>query len=201
MDHLELIVEALVALIPLTFLLYVIFASWETFLSTSEYYKIAMENAPIVLSVIDAAGCFILSEGQSLKVLEQKTEQKIGKSIFTLYQDNPPLLADIRRSLAGETLTVQHDIGPLTFEIHLLPIQNAKKQTIRVITVATEVTKRVRAERALRHQACYDSITDLATPTFLYERIAQELQSEEQKDLALLMRYLDHFRGSYDTFG
>ena len=166
-----------------------------------EYYRTAMKNAPIILSVFDDNGNFIFSEGRNLKALEQGDKNRIGRSVFNLYRDYPAILADTRRALAGEAFFSQQDIGSLTFETQWIPMYDAKEQVIGVITVALDVTERVRMNRVLRHQACYDLVTDLPNQVLLRERVAQELQTQERTNLALILLDLDHFQEVNDTFG
>jgi diguanylate cyclase (GGDEF)-like protein len=216
--HLELIAEALSGLLLSALLLHLMvtlrqhspqfhkksspLALNEEFPGTNEeYYRTAMKNAPIILSVIDAKGNFIFSEGRGISMLAQGAGDRIGRSVFELYQDCPDLLSVVKRALAGEVITTQQDAGPCTFESQLFPMYNAKEMVIGVIIVAIDVTERVRVERALRHQACYDFVTDLPNQILLHERVTQELQVKERTNLALLLLDLDHFQEVNDTFG
>lgn len=210
--HLEFIIEALSGLILSALLLHLIVTlRWHSprfykksitlALKNEKYYRTAMKNAPIILSVIDAKGIFIFSEGRSIETLSQDADDRIGRSVFNIYKDYPALLSAIRRALAGEALTIQQDIGPYTFDAQLTPMYDAKEQVIGVIVVALDVTERVRIERALRHQACYDFVTGLPNQILLRERVTQELQTQERTNLALLLLDLDHFQEVNDTFG
>ncbi|HEY5003068.1 MAG TPA: EAL domain-containing protein, partial [Ktedonobacteraceae bacterium] len=125
----------------------------------------------------------------------------MGRSIFDLYQGYPAILSDTRRALAGEAFTTQQDIGPHTFETQWIPMYDAKEQVTGVITVALDVTERVRVERTLRHQACYDLVTDLPNQVLLRERVTRELQTQGRTNLALLLLDLDRFQEVNDTFG
>jgi diguanylate cyclase (GGDEF)-like protein/PAS domain S-box-containing protein len=216
--HLELIAEALLGLILSAVLLHLIvtlrqhsphFRKTRSPLALNEvssgtrdkYYRTAMKNAPIVLSVIDANGIFIFLEGRDLKTLGQGDKNRIGSSIFDLYQCYPAILLDIRRALAGEAFFTQHDIGPRTFETQWTPMYDAKEQVTGVMIVALDVTERVGVERELRHQARYDLVTDLPNQILLRERVMQALQTKEHTNLAFLLLDLDHFQEINDTFG
>ncbi|MBA2393282.1 MAG: EAL domain-containing protein [Ktedonobacteraceae bacterium] len=210
--HLEFIIEALSGLILSALLLHLIVTlRWHSprfykksitlAMKNEKYYRTAMKNAPIILSVIDAKGIFIFSEGRGIKTLSQDADDRIGRSIFNVYKDYPGLLSATRRALAGETLTIQQDIGPYTFDAQMTPMYDAKEQVIGVIFVALDVTERVRVEQALRHQACYDFVTGLPNQILLRERVTQELQTQERTNLALLLLDLDHFQEVNDTFG
>ncbi len=216
--HVELIAEALSGLILFALLLHLMVALRQhsphfrnnrssralnavSLSIREEYYRTAMKNAPIILSVIDDHGNFIFSEGRNLKALGQGDKNRIGRSIFNLYQDYPGIISDTRRALAGEAFFSQYDIGSLTFETQWIPMYDAKEQVIGVITVALDVTERMRMEQALRHRACYDLVTDLPNQALLHERVAQELQVQERTNLALILLDLDHFQEVNDTFG
>jgi diguanylate cyclase (GGDEF)-like protein len=216
--HIELIAEALLGLLLSALLLHLAFTLRQhssRFRKNSsslvlhevssgineKYYQTVLANAPIVLSVIDASGHFIFSEGRDIKALEQGDTNRIGRSIFDIYQGYPAILSDTRRALAGEAFITQQDIGTHTFETQWTPMYDAKEQVIGVITVALDVTERVDMERVLRHQACYDLVTDLPNQLLLCERVTQELQTNERTNLALLLLDLDRFQEVNDTFG
>src|SRR5688572_1784881 len=134
-----------------------------------ERLEAVVSGAPIVLFAVDQDGIYTVSEGAGLEALGRKPGQVVGQSIFDVYRDSPALCNSIRRGLAGETLTVTVDIGPLTFQANLGPLRGADGSTQGVIGVATDITERRRAERALqateeklRHAQRLEAIGSLA---------------------------------------
>jgi diguanylate cyclase len=165
-------------------------------------YRAIMENIPIILTIIDAHGNFVFSDGHGLVNLEQVyADDRIGHSVFELYHDKPEIVADAKRALAGETFMTQNDAGDRSFESHMTPIRDARGQITGIISLSIDITERVRAERALRYQACYDPVTGLPNQNLLRERFVQALQAAGPSQMALIVMDLNRFREINDTFG
>ncbi|MEX2214382.1 MAG: PAS domain-containing protein [Phycisphaeraceae bacterium] len=112
--------------------------------------RTVVSNAPIILFSLDAKGDVTLSEGKALEALGFKPGQLVGKSVFELYQDQPDILKAVRRGLAGETFTDHAQVGEAWLETRFTPMIDSSGHVIGCIGVATDVSDRVRAERALR---------------------------------------------------
>lgn len=106
-----------------------------------------ISNAPIVFFALDAEGRFTLSEGKGLEQLNLKAGQVVGHSVFDLY---PEFAGDVRRALAGETVTSVVEEDGLVWETTFTPIHDADGVVQGVSGVATDLTERIRAERAMQ---------------------------------------------------
>jgi PAS domain S-box-containing protein len=115
-----------------------------------ERLEAVVSGAPIVLFAVDRDGIFTLSEGSGLDVLGLRPGQVVGEAVYDLYRDHPALCDCIRRALAGETLSESIDVGDLSFDTSYGPLRGADGSIEGVIGVATNVTERRRAERALQ---------------------------------------------------
>jgi diguanylate cyclase (GGDEF)-like protein/PAS domain S-box-containing protein len=74
---------------------------------------------------------------------------------------------------------------------------------VRVTGTCMDVTERIEAEEALRHQALHDKLTDLPNRTLLQDRVSQEILASHRHGtpLTLLLVDLDRFKEINDTFG
>ncbi|HEV8128646.1 MAG TPA: PAS domain-containing protein, partial [Candidatus Eisenbacteria bacterium] len=115
-----------------------------------ERLEAVISGAPIVLFAVDKDGIITVSEGKGLEALGRSPGQTVGLSIFELYRDVPAALEAIRRVLAGETVTEELQIGDLYFECSCGPVRGEDGSIQGAIGVATNVTERRRAERALQ---------------------------------------------------
>ncbi len=172
---------------------------------SEERYRMVISNAPVVLFAIEANGMVTLSEGLGLKAMGRKQGQIVGQSIFDVYRDFPAILATARRALAGESLTVNNQIGDLTFETHYAPFFDEREEhrCTGVIGVAIDITERVRAEASLRRQAWYDYVTGLPNRLQLEMHLEQALQAHtpEQGCLTVLLLDIARFKEVNDNFG
>jgi PAS domain S-box-containing protein len=106
----------------------------------------ALQHAPIVLFATDAEGMVTVSEGAALKAMGFKSGELVGRSIFDLYGDNPVVLENHRRAMAGETFTQIADLGEVVLETWLSPMRGSASQIGGVIGVSTDITERRRME-------------------------------------------------------
>ena len=113
---------------------------------SEERLRTVVSNAPVVLFSLDREGIVTLSTGRGLEVLGLKPNEDVGKSAFELYADNPPILDDVRRALAGEVFIEYREVSGLIFEIGYAPIRDRSGEVVGVTGVATDVTERRKAE-------------------------------------------------------
>lgn len=112
--------------------------------------RLTVNNAPVILFAIDAAGVFTLSEGKGLQVLGVRPGELVGASAFEVYADVPLALASLRRALRGETVTAVIESRGLAFEALYAPICADNGTVVGVTGIAFDVTERRQAEAALR---------------------------------------------------
>jgi PAS domain S-box-containing protein len=106
-----------------------------------------VSNAPIIFFALNADGIFTLSEGKGLETLGLEPGQLVGHSALDLY---PEARDQIRRALSGESFTATMTGGEFVWETTYTPMIGPDGATLGAIGVATDVTERARALRALR---------------------------------------------------
>ena len=107
-------------------------------------------NLPVVLFSIDRDGTFTFSEGQGLVPLGIRENDSVGRSIFEVYRNIPPLLAAVRRTLTGAQETVLIEIAGHSFQAQLAPLLDDHGAVIGAIGLSTDVSDRVREAARLR---------------------------------------------------
>jgi len=126
-----------------------------------ERLRAVVGHAPIVLFALDRHGTVTLSSGRGLAALRRSPgETPVGHSIFEVYRDAPTVLDHVRRALDGETFSTRTVINDATYETHYLPLHAADGTPTGVLGVGTDITARVRAERALRRWEARLSATE-----------------------------------------
>lgn len=87
----------------------------------------------------------------------------VGLSAFESYKDDPKVLENMRRALAGEEIhdTLQLDgiCGRLFFDTRYSPLLNETGAVAGVVGVATDITEQKRLEEELAHRANHDPLT------------------------------------------
>ena len=116
-----------------------------------------VNRAPIVLFALDHQGNYTLSEGRGLESLGIAPGEVVGRNALQLYGQLTVKTSDgqtttyeqlVDRVMAGEVITGITEIYNAFFETHYLPERDAGGEVIGLIGVATEITRRVLAERA-----------------------------------------------------
>ncbi|MEE8385598.1 MAG: PAS domain S-box protein, partial [Dehalococcoidia bacterium] len=126
---------------------------------SEDLLKTVVSNVSVVLFALDREGVFTLSEGKGLETLGLRPGGVVGRSVFDVYRNAPPILDNFRRALAGEALVKTVQAGGLTFQTHFTPVWDAAGGLTGVIGVSVDITERKQAEEALREQARRDSLT------------------------------------------
>lgn len=128
-----------------------------------EQLQTVLHHAPIALFVLDRVGTITLSEGRGLAVLRRRRgETTVGRSIFDVYHEEPMILRDLHRALAGEAFVTRTVVGDVTYETHYVPLRDADGASAGVLGVGTDITARARAEAALRRREARLSATEEA---------------------------------------
>ncbi|MFN2515936.1 MAG: PAS domain S-box protein [Pyrinomonadaceae bacterium] len=133
---------------------------------TEARLRTVVSSASLILFALDQNGVFTLSEGEGLKALGWKPGEMVGRSVFEIYRDNPEVLQNIRRALAGDTFSRTVDVGDLSFEARYSPLTDDDDNVIGVIGVATDITENRKAQKALqenegRYRELFENANDI----------------------------------------
>ncbi|WP_255169849.1 PAS domain S-box protein [Natrononativus amylolyticus] len=126
----------------------------------TERLETLVGNVPTILFSLDSDGQFVLSEGRGLEQLDLETGEVVGESIFDVFGDNPNVVDDARRALAGQAVHSTRRVGTREFETWYRPITR-DGDVDRVIGVSVDVTDRVQYEQTLNalHEATRHLLT------------------------------------------
>ena len=166
---------------------------------TEERLRVVAANAPIVLFSIDPDGRFTLSEGRGLERLGLAPGQVVGQSVFDLYADDPDVIENISRALAGESFTGTARAGEMVFDTHYAPVLDAAGNVTSVVGVATDVTERTRALTQLAEQARRDPLTGVLNHAAITRLVEEQIRIA--RPFAVAMVDVDGMKVVNDTYG
>ena len=138
----------------------------EALRQTEERLRTVVSSASLILFALDKNGVFTLSEGEGLTALGWKPGEMVGRSVFEIYRDDPDILENIRRALAGEAFSTPVYLGDVTFEARYSPLTDESNEVIGVIGVATDITENRKAQKALqeneqRYRELFENANDI----------------------------------------
>jgi len=93
---------------------------------------------------------FTFSKGRVLKQLGLRPGEAVGRSVFDMYGDHKQIVSDTHRALNGESFISVTEVEGIIFESRYSPLKDGQDSLIGTIGVAVDITKRTKAENALR---------------------------------------------------
>ena len=117
---------------------------------SEEALRALMSSAPVILYAADTAGTITLSEGTGLAALGLAPGEAVGRSIFEFTGGDPSQEKNLRRALAGETVTYDARYGALCLHVELRPQHDANGNVTGIIGVCFDITERAQSEERFR---------------------------------------------------
>ncbi|WMJ74056.1 PAS domain-containing sensor histidine kinase [Cytophagaceae bacterium ABcell3] len=120
-----------------------------------------LNNVPVLFWAVNKNGILTVSEGKALEGLGQKPGEQTGHSVYELYKDFPDVLNNIRRALQGEEFNVSMNVSHLHLQSFYTPIRNTEGEITGAAGISTDISDRVKAEKALSEsEARYKAMTE-----------------------------------------
>lgn len=125
----------------------------EQLYKTTSRLDLMLDNLNIVAYEFDTEGRFLLSRGKGLEQLGLKPNEVVGKSMFDLYKNYPPLVQALPKALAGAPQTLEVEVEGVIWYTNFIPVKNSQGKIDRVFGLSIDVTERKKAEEALRYES------------------------------------------------
>ncbi|HSB61380.1 MAG TPA: PAS domain-containing protein [Vicinamibacteria bacterium] len=121
-----------------------------------------LDSAPLALLAIDRSGTLTLAEGKELERMGFPPAALRGETAFDRFRELPWLVEPLRRALAGESAAMAGELGASSHEVHGTPLRDAAGEVVGAVAVSLDVTKRTRAEAALRKREALAQLGEMA---------------------------------------
>ena len=147
---------------------------------SEEIFRTLVTNSEDIVTLIDKNGHFVLSEGKGLSVLGLQPGQVVGESVCELYKGYPNMLADMRKTFAGETVNTEITIENIPFESCFVPWRDHKGEIIGLLGWFLDITERKHSECELeKHRQQLQKLVDERTE----ELAVKVTELEEMNDV------------------
>ncbi len=177
---------------------------------SEEQYRRIVETAQEGIWQIDAADRTTFVNQAMADLLGYTADEMRGASLFSFVDDEGRAAIAANAQQQRQGIKGQQDVKFLRKDgralwtlVSAAALVDADGRYAGTLAMVVDITERIGAEEALRHQALHDALTDLPNRTLLQDRLAQALRSAQRDGhpLALLLLDLDRFKEVNDTFG
>ncbi|AKF79384.1 histidine kinase [Myxococcus fulvus 124B02] len=134
-----------------------------------ERLRRVITELPVVLWATDAVGNITLFEGQGLKAMGVEPGTMVGRNTAEVYAGRPELLDAARRAQAGETFSLEMEVGGGWFMAYVSPDLGPDGRVRGVSGVSLDITERRRAEEVLRQSEMRYRLATRATSDVIYD--------------------------------
>lgn len=174
---------------------------------SDQYFETVFKEAPAGIFYYNTDLIIIDSNVEMMNILQISREQMTGLDMKKLH--DPCLNEALNAIFKGERGYYE---GPYTSMIKKLnlwmtmkttPMYDAKGVLIGGIAIVADISERVHAEEKMKHQAYFDSLTDIPNRILLKDRIEQALNHYRRTGniVGVLFLDLDHFKSVNDSMG
>ena len=162
-----------------------------------------IEQAPIILFVLDRQARFTYCAGRGMQDVQLKAEELLGRCADEVLADLPQVPEAIRRTLQGQRQTLTITFRRRIYEVQYNPIRSQAGTVDGVLGVARDITEVEQARSQLEHLAHHDPLTGLPNRTLFMQRAQHALQRAQRQDrrCALLLFDLDGLKPVNDVLG
>ena len=179
---------------------------------SEELYRSFVETSPDAVTLTDLEGKIIKVSKQTLKIHGYKKEKElIGKNSLELIEKkgHEKAIKNIEKVLKGssiasvEYILIRKDGSIFPAELSASLIKDSKGNPKAFIGITRDITERKKIDDIVRHQAYYDSLTDLPNRVLFYDRLTTQINYAKRykHKLAVLFLDLDYFKDINDEYG
>jgi diguanylate cyclase (GGDEF)-like protein len=115
--------------------------------SETAYLSLVLDHAPVILFATDTQGVLTLSQGQGLAALGLAPGEVVGQSVFEAYAQEPELIAQLYRALAGAAFAALMQVGERTYQTSFQPLRGPSGAQLGLAGISVDLTRQVQSQR------------------------------------------------------
>lgn len=176
------------------------------------YQRTLVETIPDLISLKNPDGTYIACNSKFERFFGARESEIIGKTDHDFVnhtQANAFRETDLAAIATGsphineETLTYADDGHQEILETIKTPMYDPKGKVIGVLGISRDITDRKQQEERIRHQAHFDSLTNLPNRFLSLQQLEQRVSSAKQRNqhIAVIYLDLDDFKKVNDSLG
>lgn len=108
--------------------------------------RTVVNNANVLIFILDKNGVILLSEGKALELFKFKPGQIVGLSIFEIFEDDNKAITDMELAFQGYEIKSTFTIQSYIFESIYSPYYDNSGNVSGVVAIASDVTERIKNE-------------------------------------------------------
>ena len=108
--------------------------------------RTVVNNANVLIFILDKAGEILLSEGKALELFKFKPGQIVGLSIFDIFEDDQKAVSDMELAFQGYEIQSKFEIQDFIFETVYSPYYDEYGNIAGIVAIALDVTERIKSD-------------------------------------------------------
>src|SRR3984957_10003580 len=109
-----------------------------------------LDNIPSIVFATDREGTIQLHRGLGAQKIGMSSAELEGRSAFEVFAGAPAIVAVLTRSLDGERVRYETDIGGRLLDTSLEPLRDGSGVVTGIVGIAADITERKQAEESYR---------------------------------------------------
>ena len=130
--------------------------------ASQQRLETVVSSAPVAIFACDAQGIISAVTGNEAARLNLHAATLVGKSAYQIFHNDPELIDNLNRALAGETFVTTFVARTQTYELWYKPSKDAAGQINGMTVVGINITERKHTEKLLQEAQRLESIGLLA---------------------------------------
>jgi diguanylate cyclase (GGDEF)-like protein/PAS domain S-box-containing protein len=174
---------------------------------SEERFQTIFQEAPVGIFYYDTNLIVVETNNEIMQTLQIPRKTMIGLDLKKL--SDQCLFNAINVSISGEKGFYE---GPYTSTFNKLdlwvsfrtsPIYDHEQKIIGGVGIVSDITERINAEEKIKHQAFFDTLTDIPNRVLFKDRLEQSLAHYRRHEsiIGIMFLDLDHFKSVNDSLG